>query len=64
MGKIASQYVISDSDLERSAVKFTLGQDYLQVPHNDVVNFRASLGHKANHNFNANAKYCAVNTPR
>lgn len=33
-------------------------------PYDNIVNFRAGLGHKANHSFKNNARYGYIKNPR
>ena len=36
----------------------------IDCPESDIVKYRATLGHKANHKFDANTKFCFVKSPR
>ncbi len=43
----------------------TFNKEYdLDVFETDAVKYRASLGHKANHRFGGNTKFCFVKSPR
>ncbi len=50
---------------ERHKNLLSYNDDYdLDCPQSDIVKYRAALGHKSNHAFDANVKFCFVKSPR